>query len=52
METDWVVGEVLNALDKHNLAENTIVLFSTDNGCSPAAKIPALKKKDIHLMEI
>ncbi|WP_179348352.1 sulfatase family protein [Winogradskyella pacifica] len=45
METDWVVGEVLKALDKHNLSENTIVIFSTDNGCSPAAKIPALKKK-------
>ena len=45
METDWVVGEVLSALDKHNLADNTIVLFATDNGCSPAAKIPALKSK-------
>jgi len=45
METDWVVGEVLNALDKHDIAENTIVLFSTDNGCSPAAKIPVLKRK-------
>ncbi|MDO6736294.1 arylsulfatase [Wenyingzhuangia sp. 2_MG-2023] len=45
METDWVVGEVLKALDKQNLAKNTIVLFSTDNGCSPAAKIPALQKK-------
>lgn len=45
METDWVVGEVLNALDKHNLTENTIVVFSTDNGCSPAAKIPNLIKK-------
>lgn len=45
METDWVVGEVLKALDKHGLNENTLVIFSTDNGCSPAAKIPALMKK-------
>jgi len=45
METDWVVGEVLRALDEQNLNENTLVLFSTDNGCSPAARIPELKAK-------
>ena len=45
METDWVVGEVLKALDKHDLNENTLILFSTDNGCSPAAKIPELIAK-------
>jgi arylsulfatase A-like enzyme len=45
METDWVVGEVLAALDKHGLADNTLVLFSTDNGCSPAANIPNLVKQ-------
>lgn len=42
METDWVVGQVLEALDKNGIAENTLVIFSTDNGCSPAAKIPDL----------
>ena len=42
METDWVVGEVLDELDKHQLADNTMVVFVTDNGCSPAAKIPDL----------
>ncbi len=45
METDWVVGEVLKALDKHKLNENTLVIFSTDNGCSPAARIPDLIAK-------
>ena len=45
METDWVVGEVLKAIDKHKLNENTIVLFSTDNGCSPSANIPNLISK-------
>ncbi len=45
METDWVVGQVLESLDKHNLAKDTIVYFSTDNGCSPAAKIDQLEKK-------
>lgn len=45
METDWVVGEVLKALDQYDLKENTLVVFSSDNGCSPAAKIAVLKKK-------
>jgi len=45
METDWVVGQVLAELDKQKLADNTIVIFTADNGCSPAAKIPALVAK-------
>lgn len=45
METDWVVGEVLAELDARNVAENTLVLFTTDNGCSPAAKINELVEK-------
>ncbi len=45
METDWVVGQVLGALDKNNIAKNTIVIFSTDNGCSPSARIPDLVSK-------
>jgi len=48
METDWVVGEVMNALDKHKITDNTIVIFTTDNGCSPEAKIPDLIKKGHH----
>lgn len=48
METDWVVGEVLAELDKHRLVDNTMVVFVTDNGCSPAAKIPDLVKQGHH----
>ena len=32
METDWVVGEILKALDQHQLNKNTLVIFSADNG--------------------
>ena len=32
VEADWQVGEVLKALDEMKLAENTLVLFSSDNG--------------------
>ncbi len=31
-EIDWSVGQVLAALDRHGLAENTIVIFASDNG--------------------
>ena len=32
MELDYVVGELLDKLDELGIAENTIVMFSTDNG--------------------
>jgi arylsulfatase A-like enzyme len=32
LEFDWSVGEILQALDKYNLTENTIVILSSDNG--------------------
>ena len=31
-EIDWSVGQVLAALDEHGVAENTLVIFTTDNG--------------------
>ncbi len=32
LQLDWCVGEILQTLDRLNLRENTIVLFSSDNG--------------------
>jgi arylsulfatase A-like enzyme len=32
MEIDWSVGEISKALEKNNLVENTILIFTTDNG--------------------
>lgn len=32
METDHRVGQILNALDENGIAENTLVIFSSDNG--------------------
>ena len=31
-ELDWSVGQILDTLQKHGLAENTLVFFSSDNG--------------------
>jgi arylsulfatase A-like enzyme len=31
-EFDWSVGEVMKALDEHKLADNTIVIVTSDNG--------------------
>ena len=32
MEIDWSVGEILKALERQELDDNTIVIFTTDNG--------------------
>jgi arylsulfatase A-like enzyme len=31
-EIDWSVGEILKALEKNGLSDNTLVVFTTDNG--------------------
>jgi arylsulfatase A len=42
MESDACIGEVLDALKRNGLAKNTLVVFTSDNGCSPAADFPYL----------
>jgi arylsulfatase A len=45
METDWALGEVLAALDQAGIASNTLVIFTSDNGCSKAAGILELQQQ-------
>ncbi|MAS96550.1 MAG: arylsulfatase [Verrucomicrobiales bacterium] len=43
MQVDWTVGQVLEALDRNGIADNTLIFFTTDNGCSPQAKFDELQ---------
>ena len=45
MQTDWAVGQVLAAIDQAGVGSNTLVIMTSDNGCSPAARIPDLQDK-------
>jgi len=45
MQTDAVVGDVMAALEKSALADNTLVIFTSDNGCSPSADVTGLEKQ-------
>jgi arylsulfatase A-like enzyme len=31
-ELDWIVGEIMKALDEHGVADNTLLIFTSDNG--------------------
>lgn len=42
---DDMVGKVLDEIKKSGAEENTIIVFTTDNGCSPAAGIDELKEQ-------
>lgn len=46
MQTDAAIGEILAALDRNQLTENTLVILTSDNGCSPQADFEELRKFD------
>ncbi|MEI6892645.1 MAG: arylsulfatase [Pontiella sp.] len=43
MQTDHVIGQIMNAVDDSKFADNTLVIVTADNGCSKAAKIDKLE---------
>lgn len=45
METDDAIGQVIAALEKNGIAENTLVIVTSDNGCSPSADYTTLAEK-------
>lgn len=48
LQTDATVGRVLDALDRHGLTDNTLVIVTSDNGCSPMADFEALARGGHH----
>ncbi|MBN7812484.1 arylsulfatase [Algoriphagus sp. H41] len=44
METDWSVGQVLKAIEEAGLSDNTLVLFTADNGHNYYADLDKLLK--------
>ena len=45
MQTDHAIGQLMAELDKQGLTENTLVIVTSDNGCSPQADFPGLLAK-------
>ena len=45
METDAVVGQVLDAIQQHRLADKTLVVFTSDNGCAPYIGVESLEQQ-------
>jgi arylsulfatase A len=45
MQTDFCVGQLIESLKELGLLDNTLVVFTSDNGCSPAANVKELVKK-------
>ncbi len=44
MQVDDVVGQVIRAVENNNIKGNTIIIFASDNGCSPRANFAELKE--------
>ncbi len=42
LQVDHHVGEIMEALERSGVAENTIFIFTSDNGCSPQANFEEL----------
>lgn len=45
METDSVIGRVLDAIEKSGAASNTLVVLTSDNGCAPYVGAADLQKQ-------
>ncbi|MBL9180211.1 MAG: arylsulfatase [Verrucomicrobiaceae bacterium] len=42
METDDAIGQIMRATEENGIAKNTLIIVTSDNGCSPSADYPKL----------
>lgn len=45
MMVDDFIAQLVDAVNKEGIENNTLIIFVTDNGCSPAAKIDEMEAK-------
>lgn len=43
-QLDSEIGTLMAELDRHNFTTNTLVIFTADNGCAPAANLEQLRE--------
>ncbi len=48
LQMDWTVGQVIKVLEKNGLKDNTLIIFTNDNGPSPNANFDELSAVDHH----
>jgi len=46
IQIDHLVGQIVQTLEQNQLSDNTILVFTSDNGCSPQADFPFLTGKE------
>jgi len=46
LQVDDLVGQIMDALERNGVAENTILIFTSDNGCAPHAGIDEMIAMD------
>jgi arylsulfatase A-like enzyme len=48
LQVDWTVGQGMKILKQKGISENTLFIFTSDNGCSPRADFEELREVDHH----
>jgi len=49
MQTDAALGTIMDALERNGISDHTLIIYSSDNGCSRAANIKNLKQQGHHV---
>lgn len=49
IETDWVVGHIMEVLDGAGISDDTLLIFTTDNGTSGKADFKELESHGVNL---